>query len=91
MKKVVILSMVVLFATSCAGQWGRGIKGNGNTVSIDRSVGDYDEIAVAGWFDVDLVEGKEGELTLKGEENLLEYIITEVKNGKIGYQTGKRR
>ncbi|MGB6150663.1 MAG: head GIN domain-containing protein [Pricia sp.] len=83
MKKVAVLGLVVLFTTSCAGQWGKGIKGNGNTVSIDRSVGEYDEIAVAGWFDVDLVDGKEGELTIEGEENLLEYIVTEVKNGKL--------
>lgn len=89
MKKVAILSVVVAFTISCSGQWGKGIKGNGNTVVIDRSVGEYDGIAVAGWFDVDLVNGKEGELTLEGEENLLEYIITEVKNGKLVIKTEK--
>lgn len=64
---------------SCA-QWGKRVKGNGNVVTIERSVGDYDAVAVAGWFDVELVSGNEGELTLKGEENLLEYIKTEVKS-----------
>ncbi len=89
MKKAAILSLVVLFTTSCSAQWGKGIKGNGNTVSIERSVGDYDGIAVSGWFDVDLVDGKEGKLTLEGEENLLEYIITEVENGKLVIKTEK--
>jgi len=89
MKKTVILSLVVVFTISCSAQWGKGIKGNGNTVSIDRSVGEYDGIAVSGWFDVDLVDGKEGELTLEGEENLLEYIITEVENGKLVIKTEK--
>ncbi|MGB5371949.1 MAG: head GIN domain-containing protein [Flavobacteriaceae bacterium] len=83
MKKLFSLSLVVLLSASCTAQWGKRIKGNGNTVSIERSVGDYDAISVSGWFDVDLVDGKEGELTLKGEENLLEYIKTEVKNGKL--------
>ena len=83
MKKAAVLGLVVLFTTSCVGQWGKGIKGNGNKVKIDRNVGTYEEIAVAGWFDVDLVEGKEGELIIEGEENLLEYIITEVKGGKL--------
>ena len=83
MKKVAILSLVVLVTASCAGQWGKGIKGNGNPVSIERNVDDYDEISVSGWFDVDLVAGNEGVLTIEGEENLLEYIITEVKNGKL--------
>jgi len=89
MKKAAILSVIVLFTTSCSAQWGKSIKGNGNTVSIDRSVGEYDGIAVSGWFDVDLVDGKEGELELKGEENLLEYIITEVENGKLVIKTKK--
>ena len=38
---------------------------------------------MAGWFDVELVDGKEGQLTLKGESNLLERIKTEVKDGKL--------
>lgn len=83
MKKAAILGLLVVLTTSCSAQWGKGIKGNGNTVSIDRSVGEYDGIAVSGWFDVDLVEGKEGEISLEGEENLLEHIITEVQDGKL--------
>ena len=83
MKKIITLSLVVAFTFSCSAQWGKKIKGNGNTVIIDRSVGDYDAVALAGWFDVDLVDGKEGEITLEGESNLLEYIKTEVKDGKL--------
>lgn len=83
MKKIITLSLVIAFTVSCSAQWGKKIKGNGNTVAIDRSVGDYDAIALAGWFDVDLVDGKEGEITLEGESNLLEYIKTEVKDGKL--------
>lgn len=89
MKKAAVLGFVVVFTISCSAQLGKGIKGNGNTVSIERSVGQYDGIAVSGWFDVDLVDGKEGELTLDGEENLLEYIITEVENGKLVIKTEK--
>ena len=83
MKKIITLSLVIAFTVSCSAQWGKKIKGNGNTVTIDRSVGDYDAIALAGWFDLDLVDGKEGEITLEGESNLLEYIKTEVKDGKL--------
>ncbi|NHF61241.1 DUF2807 domain-containing protein [Flavobacteriaceae bacterium TP-CH-4] len=83
MKQLLSLSLVVVLTTSCTAQWGKRIKGNGNSVSIERSVGDYEGVSVSGWFDVDLVDGNEGELTLEGEENLLEYIITEVRNGKL--------
>ncbi len=83
MKKLAALSLVALFTISCSAQWGKRVSGNGDMVTIERSTGDYDAVAVSGWFDVDLVNGNEGNLTLKGESNLLEHIITEVKNGKL--------
>lgn len=83
MKKIITLGVALSMVAITNAQWGRRIKGNGNTTTIERSVGSYDEVALAGWFDVDLVDGKEGELTLKGESNLLEHIKTEVKDGKL--------
>ncbi len=89
MKKLIIIVAVGIFSYSCSAQWGKTIKGNGNNVTIERTTGDYDGVAVSGWFDVDLVAGNEGEITLRGEENLLEYIITEVNNGKLVIKTEK--
>ena len=83
MKKIITLSLVLILTASCSAQWGKKIKGNGNVTTIERSVGEYDAIALSGWFDVELVAGKEGEIKLKGESNLLEYIKTEVRNGKL--------
>lgn len=83
MKKWSLLTVVALLTMSCSAQWGKRIKGNGNNVTIERNTREYDAVAVSGWFDVELVEGREGELTLSGESNLLEYIKTEVKNGKL--------
>lgn len=88
MKKLITLSLVLCSLVATA-QWGKRVKGNGKTVTIKRSVGDYDAVTVAGWFDVKLVNGNEGELTLKGEENLLDYIKTEVKDGKLVIKTKK--
>lgn len=90
MKKTAVLSLIIAFTVSCTAQWGgKKIKGNGNVVTIERSTDDYNSVSVSGWFDVFLVEGTEGNLTLKGEENLLEYIKTEVKNGKLTIKTKK--
>ncbi|MFS4467704.1 head GIN domain-containing protein [Maribacter sp. 2210JD10-5] len=89
MKNLAALTLVLLFTVSCTAQWGKKIKGNGNETTIERSTPDYDAIAVSGWFDVDLVDGNEGELTLEGESNLLEYIKTEVKDGKLIIKTEK--
>ncbi len=83
MKKIITLGLALSMVAITHAQWGKRIKGNGNVVTVERSVGDYDAVALAGWFDVELVAGDEGELTLKGESNLLEYIKTEVKNGKL--------
>ncbi|MEM1339519.1 MAG: head GIN domain-containing protein [Bacteroidota bacterium] len=83
MRNLYLFALLLLTVTVHA-QWGKNkIKGNGKVVSIERSVGEYDQIASAGWFDIVLVDGKEGTITLKGEENLLEYIETEVKDGKL--------
>lgn len=82
MKKAITLILALCTIVITNAQWKR-VKGNGNTVTIDRSVGEYDRVALAGWFDVELVDGNEGELTLTGESNLLEYIKTEVKDGKL--------
>ncbi|MBT8239517.1 MAG: DUF2807 domain-containing protein [Croceitalea sp.] len=83
MKKVLTLSFIILTITTSCAQWGKRIKGNGKVVTVERSVGTYDAVRLAGWFDVDLVAGKEGEITIMGEENLIEYIETEVKDGKL--------
>jgi hypothetical protein len=82
MKKVLTLTLALCTITLSHSQWKR-VKGNGKTVTIERSIGNYDFVALAGWFDVELVDGNEGELTLKGESNLLDYIKTEVKDGKL--------
>jgi hypothetical protein len=89
MKKLCVLLFTGLITLSCSAQWGKTIKGNGNNVTLERSTGDYEGIAVSGWFDVDLVSGNEGDITLQGDENLLEYIITEVKDGKLVIKTEK--
>ncbi|UOB18243.1 head GIN domain-containing protein [Abyssalbus ytuae] len=85
MKKTTVLILALLFALSAHSQWwgGKKIKGNGNVVTDERTTSDYDQINVAGSMDVELYEGREGRITVKAEENLLEYIITEVKGDKL--------
>jgi len=89
MKKITLLVITLLTVGITSAQWGKKVKGNGNVVTEERSTGDYNAIAIAGWFDVALVDGREGELSIKGEENLLEYIVTEVKNGKLSVKVKK--
>ena len=86
------ISILVLIITSTninAQFFTKKVKGNGDIVTKTRTVTDYDKIAVAGSFDVALFRGKEGTITIKADENLMEYIITEVKKGTLKIKTKK--
>lgn len=84
MSKSVIFILFLLLAVSCdrLGEK-KSVYGNGNDTLIKRSSEDYVAISLSGFFNVELVDGTEGDLTLKGEENLLKHIITEVKDGEL--------
>lgn len=87
MKRISLFCLSLLIGFTASAQWGKKIRGNGEMVTEERQLGPYDEVSVSGWFDVELTEGNEGDLTLYGEENLLEYLETEVKGGKLTIKT----
>lgn len=90
MKKTITFLLFATLSISLHSQWGgKTIKGNGTMTTDNRSVGDYESIGVSGWFDVELVSGKEGKLELKGESNLLEHVVTSVSNGKLSIKVEK--
>lgn len=86
MKKIIttfIFALLLVTATN-AQNWGKKkIKGNGSVTTETRTTGDYDGIKCAGSMDFILVSGKEGQIKIEGESNLLEYIVTEVKDKNI--------
>lgn len=89
LKQTLLLAITLSSFTFAQAQlWGnKKIKGNGNVTTITRSTSDYDEIKCAGWMDFILVKGNEGDITLEGESNLLEYIITEVEGNTLKIKT----
>lgn len=90
MKKTTVFIIALLCSLTIHAQWGKKkIKGNNNVTTETRTTSDYNSIGVAGFFDVDLVAGEEGRITLKGESNLLEHIITEVKDGSLKIKVEK--
>lgn len=88
MKKSSLLIAVLLVVNTIHAQ--KRIKGNGNMTSITRTTSDYNTVSFAGSFDYVLVSGKEGKIKIEGEENLLQYIFTEVKNGHLKIKTENR-
>lgn len=89
-KQVLLTFLCCLLATTSFAQW-KKIKGNGTKTTVTRTTSDYDAIKCAGSMDFILVKGTEGRITLEGDENLLEHIITKVDHGvlKIKVENGK--
>lgn len=79
MKNLILIATLLLTTLGYA----QKIIGNGIMKTITRTTTDYDAIKCAGAFDYILVAGTEGNISIEGEENLLEYIITEVKNNTL--------
>ena len=82
-KQTVVILASLFFATTTYAQWNKSVKGNGKMTTITRNTSDYDGIKCAGSFDYILVSGTEGNIKIEGEENLLEFIVTEVKDNNL--------
>ena len=78
-----ILTLLFVSTSLNAQVSNKKIKGNGNIITKERSVSNFDKIGISGSFDVQLTKGNEGEISIKADENLMEYIITEVKDGRL--------
>ncbi len=80
--KISLLLVLVIFSVTLQAQY-RRVKGNGNVIEITRNVSNFDKIYVSGSFDVNLVNGKEGLINIKAEENLVGLIETKVEGGTL--------
>ncbi|MBW4361886.1 head GIN domain-containing protein [Flavobacterium taihuense] len=87
---LVIIFSALFFTTIANAQWSnKKVKGNGKVVTEKRMTAGYDEINVSGFFDVLLVSGAEGTISIKGEGNLLPYIKVEVEGNVLKIYTDK--
>lgn len=83
MKKLIQLVACGVFLIGSAVNAQVKINGNGKVVSQTRTTSGYDAIKISGFFDVNLVTGQEGKITIKGEENILSSIIVEVADNAL--------
>ena len=82
MKNSLIL-FLMLASFSIQAQNYKNIKGKGQVVNKTITTTAYDGIAVSGSFFVTLIDGTEGTITINAEENLVDYIIVEVKENTL--------
>lgn len=91
MKNLILKSAAILFISALfiGNGYAQRVKGNGKLIKKTRNVSSFSGVGVSGSFDVFLVEGNEGKIDLSVEENLEQYLVTEVKNGKLNIRWKK--
>ena len=82
-----LLALSIGFTACVDGQFYNSVRGNGNVVKKDRSVSGFDAVKVSSGIDVYLSQGDKESVTVEADENLHEYIITEVRNGVLNVYT----
>lgn len=59
------------------------IVGNGQIVKQERTLGSFDKLVVRTGMRVHISAGDAGKAELEGESNILEHVVTNVKNGEL--------
>ena len=82
---LISIYLTILFATtSCIFNGVVGIKGNGNVVSEDRAIrSDFETINVQQGINLYITQGKPTNISVEADENIIDLLITEVKNNEL--------
>ena len=78
MKYFIIFCAAATFLASCA-----SMSGNGNVIKENRNISDFNKIRTSGSIDVAIKSGNQFQVTVENDENLLPYVITEVRDGEL--------
>lgn len=82
---------VLLAMLSTAGCHGVSAEGSGPTVSRNYQVGNFQQIEVAGSYDVEVRTGANVSVSARGGQNLLDHTVVEVSDGKLLIHAEKAR
>jgi hypothetical protein len=82
--KVLMIAFICLGITSCIdAQMHRTVRGDGDVVKKERTAISFNGIRVSTGIDVYLKQGDKESITVEADQNLHEYILTEVKDGVL--------
>ena len=86
MKNLKFLSVIILCLalTACVnGQLGKIVRGNGDVVTKERPAGSFTSVKVSTGIDLYLTQGDNMSITVEADENLHEYILTEIRGDEL--------
>jgi hypothetical protein len=79
-----------LILSACNLNINTGEKGNGKVVTEEREVtADFTEVRGSAGLDVYLTQGDENKIVVEADENLLQYIETDIEGGKLHVTTSE--
>lgn len=82
--RIFLIAMATLtMASSCTLFGYKRVKGNGNITVEERSGLDANKIHLKGFMDVELTQGATTTVKVEADENLQEYVITEMDNNEL--------
>ena len=82
--KLTAILFVLLTTTSCIIEGFTGVRGNGNVITEDRTINaNFDAIKVQQGINIYLTQGSDVEMTVEADENIMDLLITEVRNGEL--------
>lgn len=85
------IGMILIFALGISvctyGQFRRTVNGNKNVVKERRDAGQFADLRVSSGIDVYLSQGTGESIEVEADENLHEYILTEIKSGVLHVYT----
>ena len=79
----IVILIITLFLFTTTGCIGSRIAGDGKIVEEKREIINFTKIKVSSILNVELRQADEYDILVKTDENLMEYIITEEKNGVL--------
>ncbi|MCK3683762.1 head GIN domain-containing protein [Maribellus sp. YY47] len=82
-QKTLILSLFILSIVMNSCMFSLSIKGNGNVVEETRQLNDFDEVKVTRGMNAFISIGDDFKVVVKADENLLEYIETELEGDML--------
>lgn len=68
----------------------KGVKGSGTTASEKRELSGFRAVEVGGVFQVEIIAQKDFGVEVEADDNLLQYIKTEVRGGKLNIEMDKK-
>jgi len=80
---ILLLTGLIAVMPSAMFAFEKNITGNGIVEKQTRKVSSFNALDISSAFDIFLTQGNEESLVIEADENIMEYIITEVRGGTL--------